>query len=295
MSYAFYPGCALSASALPYGMSFREVARALGMDIPELEDWNCCGATCFQTLDEVSAISLSGRNLALTERSGSQELVTPCSGCFAALEKANQHLAHDSLLRTQAAAALSEAGLSYGGSVRVRHLLDVMVKDVGLDAIKEKVTQPLTGLKVACYYGCLLTRPHAIARDAHPEYPVSMDRLMAVLGAEALDWSYKTQCCGASLALARPDMVTRLTTRILDNAREVGADVVVAACPLCQTNLDAYQGEHAVNGSQENKTIPIVYFTELMGLAFGLSPRALGFDKHFRDPAPALRSHSLVI
>ncbi|MCH7554429.1 MAG: hypothetical protein IIC08_00260 [Proteobacteria bacterium] len=123
---------------------------------------------------------------------------------------------------------------------------------------------------------------------------MAMDRLMNVLGAEALDWSYKTECCGASFALARPDLVTRLTAKILGNAMDVGADLVVAACPLCQTNLDAYQGEHAVNGSKEDRTIPIVYFTELMGLAFGISPAALGISKHFQDPAPTLRSHSLV-
>ncbi|MFH1560760.1 MAG: CoB--CoM heterodisulfide reductase iron-sulfur subunit B family protein [Chloroflexota bacterium] len=293
MRYAFFPGCSLSSSGRPYGMSTQEVTRVLGMEMLELEDWNCCGATCFQTLDDVSYLSLNGRNLALTERGGSQELVTPCSGCFEALEKANQLLAQDSPLRTQVDAALGEVGLSYRGGVRVRHLLDVMVKDVGLDAIKEKVTQPLTGLKLACYYGCLLVRPPAVAGDAHPEYPVDMDRLVSVLGAEPLDWSYKTDCCGASFALARPDLVTRLTTRILENAREVGADLVVAACPLCQANLDAYQGGHAVNGSHP-EPLPIVYFTELMGLAFGLSPAALGLSKHFQDPTPVLRRHSLV-
>ncbi len=293
MSYAFYPGCALSASALPYGMSAREVTRVLEMDMPELEDWNCCGASCFQALNEVSHVSLSGRNLALAERVGRKDLVTPCSGCFEALERANQHLIEDSLVKRQAEAALSEAGLSYGGSVNVRHLLDVMVKDVGVEAIKERVTQPLTGLKVACYYGCLLTRPPAVARNANPEYPVALDNLMTALGAEPVDWSFKTECCGASYAVARPEVVAKLTTRILDNARAVGADLVVAACPLCQTNLDAYQGEHTPSGGH-GETIPIVYFTELMGLAFGLTPAALGMGKHFRDPMPALRSHSLV-
>jgi heterodisulfide reductase subunit B len=189
--------------------------------------------------------------------------------------------------------ALGEAGLSYQGNVRVRHLLDVMVNDVGLDAIKAKVTQPLTTLKVSCYYGCLLARPPAITGEAHPEYPVTMDRLMAALGAEPLDWYYKTQCCGASFALTRPDLATKLSGAILDNARDVGAQVVVAACPLCQANLDMYQGDHAASGHQR-EPIPVLYFTELMGVAFGLSPRALGLHKHFRDPAPALRSHSLV-
>lgn len=293
MRYAFFPGCALAATALPYGMSIREVARIVDLDIPELDDWNCCGSTVFQTLDEVSYLSLSGRNLALAERGGSQELVTPCSGCFAALRKASDHLSQHPDLREKVKVALGEAGLSYQGSVRVRHLLEVMVNDVGLDAIKAKVTQPLTGLKVACYYGCLLVRPPAISGEAHPEYPVGMDRLMAALGAQPLGWSCKTQCCGASFAVARPDLAARLSGTILDNARDVGAQVVVAACPLCQANLDMYQGDHAAGGHQR-EPIPVLYFTELMGVAFGLRPASLGLAKHLRNPEPLLYHHGLL-
>ena len=300
MKYSFFPGCALSATALPYAMSSEETARVLGMDMPELADWNCCGSTCFQTIDDVEYLSLSSRNLALAEGIGSHELVTPCSGCFEALQKANHMMAGEPELRHKVDAALAEAGLRYGGGVNVRHLLDVMVNDVGLDAIGDKVTQPLTDLKVVCYYGCLLTRPTDVARAAHPEYPVAMDKLMAVLGAESLDWSCKTLCCGASFALSRPDIVTRLTGRILENAREVGAEMVVTACPLCQANLDAFQAEHAARhgtngaGGDEREPLPVVYFTQLMGLAFGVSPKALGLNKHFRDPEPALLRHSLV-
>ena len=282
MSYTFFPGCSLSATALPYAMSSREVARVLGLDMPDLEDWNCCGSTAFQTLDETSFLTLSARNLALAEKVGGDGLVTSCTGCFAALRKARDHLSHDPQLRREVEAALGEAGVSYGGGVEVRHLLDVLVADVGLDAIRAKVTDPLTGLRVVCYYGCLLSRPPATTGASHPENPLEMDRLVSALGAEPLDWSYKTECCGASLSIPRPELVTRLATRILDNARDVGAQALVVACPLCQVNLDAYQDRVG------KPPVPIVYFTELMGLAFGLPPKRLGLDKHFRDPVPVV-------
>ncbi len=293
MSYAFFPGCALGSTALPYGMSIREVARVLDLEIPELEGWNCCGSSVFQTLDEVSYLSLSGRNLALAERSGSQDLVTPCSGCFESLRKASDHLSQQTDLRQKVDAALGEADLSYQGNVRVRHLLDVMVNDVGLDTIRANVSQPLTGLKVACYYGCFLVRPPGITAEDHPEYPMSMDRLMSALGAQTLDWSYKTQCCGASFAVVKPDLAAHLSGKILDNAREVGAQVVVAACPLCQVNLDTHQGDHAA-GNRQQDPIPVLYFTELMGVAFGIRSKLLGLTKHFRNPEPLLHHQGLL-
>ena len=289
MRYGFFPGCSLGATARAYGMSFERIARVLDLDMPELEDWNCCGSTVFQSLGEASSLSLSARNLALAEKSGSKELVTPCAACFAVLRKATEYLAHKPELKGQVDAALRETGLRYGGGVGVRHLLDVLVNDIGLDAVRAKVTHPLAGLKVACYYGCLLTRPPAITGAPHHEYPVTMDRLVTALGAVALDWSYKTECCGAAFAVSRPELVTRLVERIIDDARGVGAEMVVAACPHCQGNLDMYQRDSAEG------PLPIVYFTQLMGLAFGASPRDLGLAKHFRDPAPTLRRHSLVV
>ena len=288
MKYAFFPGCALASTARPYGMSTKEVTRVLGMNMPELADWNCCGASVFQSLDELSYLSLSGRNLALAEKNGAHDMVTPCSGCFSALGKASDNLARYPDQRELVDEALSEAGLTYSGDVRVRHLLDVLVGDVGLDAVRAKVTQPLTGLRVVCYYGCLLTRPPAVTGADHPENPVTMDRLVEALGAETLDWSHKTECCGASFSLARPELVTKLTSRILDSAREVGAEMVVTACPLCQTNLDMNREE----GS--GVPLPIVYFTQLMGQAFGLSSETLGLDKHFSDPVPALCRYGLT-
>ena len=288
MKYAFFPGCSLSATALAYRMSSVEVARLLDLDMPELDDWNCCGTSVFPTLDEPSSLSLSGRNLALAEKSGSEHLVTPCPGCLLALRKARHTMATDPERRREVEDTLSEAGLTYSGEVGVRHLLDVLLEDVGLDAIKAGVTQPLNGLKVVCYYGCLLTRPPDISGAPNPENPVGMERLVAALGAEPLDWSYKTECCGAFFTLPKPELGTMLTNRILVNARAVGAEAVVAACPLCQGNLDANQE------NDEEEPLPIVYFTELMGLAFGLAPGALGLSKHFQDPVPALRRRSLA-
>ena len=168
MKYAFYPGCALHATARPYAMSTNEIADALDVELPELEDWSCCGATVYQTLDEVSSLSLSGRNLALAEKNGSPDIVTPCAACFGVLRKADHRLTEDPDQRHQVNEALDETGLSYDGGVRVRHLLDVLIEDVGLDKIRSKVTESLDGLKVVCYYGCLMTRPPAVAGTARP-------------------------------------------------------------------------------------------------------------------------------
>ena len=287
MKYAFFPGCSLTATARPYGMSTAEVARLLDLDLAELDDWNCCGASVFATLDEASSLSLPGRNLALAERSGNKQMVTPCPGCLHALQKANLDLTNHPEQTQQLQQALGEAGLTYSGGIAVRHLLDVLVDAGGLDEIKARVKKPLNGLKIACYYGCLLTRPPDIAGAPEPENPMSIDRLMAALGAETLDWSYKTECCGAFFSLPRPELGLKLTDRILVNAREVGAEMVVTACPVCQGNLDK-------NQDGEEEPLPILYFTELLGMACGLDPKALGLDRHFQDPMPTLRRRSLV-
>ncbi len=282
MKYAYYPGCSLGATGKPYDMSSQAIMDALDLDMPELDDWNCCGSSAFQTIDEGEFLSLSGRNLALAEKNGNADLVTPCSGCFFSLQKTNHALNGDSDKKQKVDETLGEVGLSYDGDVRVRHLLDVLVDDVGLDAISERVVTSLDGLKAVCYYGCLLTRPPAVSGASRPENPVGMDRIVEALGGEALDWSFKTECCGAAFALSRPEIVEKLTGRIMDDAREVGAEIVVVACPLCQNNLDMQQSE------DDGDPIPIVYFTELMGLAFGLTSKAVGLGKHFKDPAPAL-------
>jgi len=287
MKYAFFPGCSLSATGRPYGMALHQVARILDLDLPELEDWNCCGTSVLQTVDEQSFLAFGGRNLALAEKAGSEDIVTPCSGCFYTLSKANHALATVPESKRDVDETLSEAGLRYDGGVRVRHLLDVVVDDVGLDDVRARVTRSLSGLKAVCYYGCLLTRPPAISGATDAEYPMAMDRLIRALGAEALDWSYKTECCGAFFTLPNRDLGVSLTGKILRDARAVGADLVVAACALCQGNLDMYQGD-------ADQPMPIVYFAQLMGLALGLEPDSLGLNRHFRDPLPALRRLSLA-
>ena len=288
MKYAFFPGCSLSATALPYGLSTDGIARLLGLDMAELNDWNCCGASVFPTLDEPASLNMAGRNLALAEKTGLKQMVTPCPGCHHALANAGHELAERPERRRDLDEMLAEEGLTYSGDVEVRHLLDVLLNDVGLDAIKARVTQPLNGLKVACYYGCLLTRPPDITGSVEPENPLGMERLMTALGAEPFDWSYKTECCGAFFSLPRPDLGVTLTERVLANAREVGAEVVVTGCPVCQGNLDKNQG------NDDDEVLPVLYFTELLGVACGLAPKALGLGRHFQDPVPALRRRSLV-
>lgn len=286
MTYSYFPGCSMDATGLPYGISTMRVAQMLDVDLAELQDWNCCGSTAFQAVDDKAAVLVAGRNLALAEATGSKSMVTPCAGCFAALRKADHYLSDQS---SPVQSSMAAAELRYTGSVQVRHMLDVFMEDVGLDKIRANVTQPLDGLKVVCYYGCLLTRPPAQARSEHHEYPVSMDRLVESLGAEPLDWSHKTDCCGASYALSRPELVAKLTGRIVADADAVGAEMIVVACPLCQSNLDMNRSEGA------RGAIPIVYFTELMGVAFGLTPKAVGLTKHLRNPLPLLCRQRITV
>lgn len=288
MKYAFFPGCSLSATARSYGLSSGEVTKLLGIELEELKNWNCCGTSVFPTIDERSALTMSGRNLALAEKAKHEQMITPCPGCLHSLQHADHELSTRPEEREAVQETLQQQGLEYTGAIRLRHLLDVLLQDVGLDAIKSKVMQPLKGLTVACYYGCLLTRPPKLSGAPEPENPTGMERIMIALGAETVDWSYKTECCGAFFSLPRPDLGVTLTDRILANIRAVGADAVVTACPVCQGNLDKNQVEG------EEDLLPIFYITELMGVAFGLSPRSLGLDRHFQDTLPVLRERSLV-
>ncbi len=279
-SYSYFPGCSSSeGGAKAYGTSTLAVSRALDMELIEVEDWNCCGSTPYSSIDELSSLCLSARNLSIAEKKG-LELVTPCSSCYVILNRTNGYLKEYPRLKAEVAEALAAGGLTYHGKVRVRHLLDVFVNDIGYDTIKARVKKELGGLKVVCYYGCLLARPPKVTQFDICEYPESMDRVLRALGIATLDWSYKTDCCGASFALTRTDIVLRLSHDILEGARSAGADAIVVACPLCQINLDIRQDEIERTYATRYR-LPILYFTQLMGISFGLSPRELLLGKHF--------------
>lgn len=295
MRYGYYPGCSLERNAGAYHTSLMAVAAQLGVEFAEVDDWNCCGATEFIAVNRLRAYALVSRNLALAARqtTGSNgatqgQLVAPCSACYLNLSKVEHYLSESPALASDVNNALAAGGLSYEpGSVRVRHLLDVLVNDVGYEKVAARVRRPLHGLRVAPYYGCLVVRPGFQGRFDDPEYPTSLDRLMRTLGATVVDFPLKAHCCGGHMTQISRDVALELIRRLLKNAADYQADMIVTLCPMCQLNLDAFQ--ESVNGLFGTEyRIPILFFTQLMGLAFGLSPAAVGIGKEFIDARPAL-------
>jgi heterodisulfide reductase subunit B len=280
----------LTNTARPYEVSTRAIADPLGLAFDEVEDWNCCGATEYMALNKAAAYALIGRNLALAAQSGMRELVTPCSACYLNLRKTDAYMKKYKPLGKVTNQALAAGGLHYEpGSLAVRHLLDVVVEDVGYDAIAAKVTRPLTGLRVAPYYGCLIVRPEFNGKSAtSTEYPTHLDHLMQVLGAEVVDFPLKTHCCGGHMSQISADTAYELLRQLLQNAAEYRADLLVTLCPMCQFNLDAYQ-------SQVNRHfgtdfhLPILYFTQMIGLAMGLEAKDLAIGREIVSAASVLR------
>jgi heterodisulfide reductase subunit B len=285
MRYAYYPGCSLERSAASYHVSAMAVADKLGLVFQELEDWNCCGATEYFAINKLAAYSLVARNLALVPKDLS-ELAAPCSACYVNLKKTNKHMAKHPDLAEQINQALMAGGLGYNpGRVQVRHLLDIIVNDVGYETIEQSVVKPLRGLRVAPYYGCLIVRPGNGFDNA--EYPTSMDRLLRALGAEVVDYPLKAQCCGGHMTQISDKVAYELIRRLLQNAAEYHADLIACTCPMCQLNLDAYQGNVNRHFGTDYR-IPILYFTQLMALAFGLSAKEAGLGSEIVSAQPAL-------
>lgn len=273
-AYSYYPGCSLLATNRAYDISTRAVARALGLEMAELDDWNCCGATAYMPIREKRSFVLSARNLALAEKMG-RELVTVCNACYVVLRKTNKYMAENAALRGEIRRALLAGGMDYSGSVRVRHFLDVVVNDVRREEVQARVTRPLRGMQVACYSGCQLSRP--FEDMDHPEFPELMDRLVGWLGASAIPFPMSARCCGGMSMTTHPKTGRVLTGKILRTAKERGAECVATACPLCQMNLEAYQ-EEVGTALGANCRIPVLYFTQLMGIALGLDAKAVALS-----------------
>jgi heterodisulfide reductase subunit B len=289
INYGYYPGCSLHSTGPEYDASFKAVCECLGIELTEVNDWICCGASSAHSVSQLLAAALPIKNLALAEKTGINELVVPCAKCFSRLKKALYETSRNAKLNN---AVMDVIESPFQKNVNVVHPLEIFdkIKD---NVICEAVTQDLSGLKVVCYYGCLLTRPPKAMAFDEPEYPMTMDRILKTVGATVLDWSYKTDCCGTAFALlGETDVVLTLTQKILENALAVGADAIAVACPLCHANLDTRQ--KAIDEKyQTNYGIPILYFTQLMGLAFAIEPQKLELSKHFVSPEPILDTLSL--
>ena len=282
--YAYYPGCSVEATAAGLGLSIEAIAKPLDMELNELENWTCCGSTPYGSLDELESIVVAARNLALAERTG-LDLVTPCSSCFVTLHKAHISLIDHPHLMVLVNKALAASNLEYHGNLRIRLLTEVLVKDITPEVIASSIKRPLHGLKVAPYYGCQLVRPHFGTDDT--EFPQSLDRLVECLGAEVVYFPLKARCCGGSLIISEENLALGLIRKLLDNALANDAQCIVTPCPLCQTNLDAYQSRV----SRKFKTrydLPVFFITQLIGLALGLDPESLGLNTNIVSPSKVL-------
>lgn len=264
-------------------MSTKAVCKALEIELVDLEDWNCCGATAAYSVGHLLSVALPARNLAIAEREN-MDILAPCAGCFHFLARANGLLKENLGLRKEVNKVLGSVGLEYKGGIEVRHPLDIMVNNIGLEKIKEKVVKPCKGLKIAPYYGCLLIKPQSICKFDSPENPQTLDKLITTLRAECIPFSgYKTQCCGGSLVLIKEDVALKLSMNLLTKAKESGAECIITACPFCHYNLDVKQG--AIKSAHNLKIdIPILYFTQLLGLTLGIKPKELGLDKNIVSP-----------
>lgn len=275
-SVAYYQGCSLEGLAVEFDRSTRAVCRALDIELVDIPDWNCCGSTPAHSYDPLLSAALAGRNLAIAENMGCDVVMTPCPGCLkslkGALETRHNEKDHDVFMDL--------LGMPFAGRIKAISVLQLLYEQVGVDAIAARLEFPLTDLVMAPYYGCLLSRPPQFAQFDDPENPISMDRLIEATGATALAFPYKTECCGATYGVTRNDIVGRLTGRILDMAVNMGAQAIVVACPLCQQNLDLRQSQ--VNRyCKRSFAIPVLYITQVLGLALGLDAKELALDKLF--------------
>ncbi|MFH1962648.1 MAG: CoB--CoM heterodisulfide reductase iron-sulfur subunit B family protein [bacterium] len=258
MKFSYYPGCSLHSTGKEYGQSTQAVCQALGIELVEIPDWNCCGASAGHSLNHDLAVQLSGRNILLAQNAG-LDVVVPCSACYHNLKQADKELKASADKQKELEQVV---GIQFTGNVQTRHLLDVIYHEIGVDNICKKIKRVMQGLKAVSYYGCLITRPpHKDGFDS-VEQPQSMDRLLEACGCEIMKWSYKTDCCGAGLSLPQSGIVVDLVTKLIDKAKQTGAECIITACPMCQANLEMRQ-----NGAN----MPVLYFTEVLGMALGIN------------------------
>jgi heterodisulfide reductase subunit B len=273
LRYTYYPGCSLHATGVAYDKSMRAVFDKLGAELVELEDWNCCGATSYTSVKKTVAYAISARNLALAEKAG-DDVVAPCSACYYVLNRTRQSIEEQPELRKHVTESLAEAELKIELPPPVRHPLEVLLTDIGIDRIIAAQTHSIIGFRPACYYGCQIVRPYP-AVDEDPELPTAMEKLFSALGADPVDYPPKVRCCGGMMVATFPEVAQELSDELTGWAREREANCIVTVCPLCQANLDLMN----VNGRRGSpEPLPVIYFTQLIGLALGCSPEEVGLQ-----------------
>jgi len=288
MQIGYYPGCSLESSAKEFDLSIRAILQEMEISLKDIPDWNCCGASPAHYLNEELAKALPYRNLVKAEEAGLDRVISPCPACYSHLKHVHEEVLKESHLADRLGTIV---GKRYGGGIASKHLLDFIKEDIGFDRLKSSMKTPLNRLEVVSYYGCLTRLPGVNIDDV--ENPVIMDEIVEVLGGEPLDWSYKTECCGASLSVSRTEIALRLVNSILEAAKEKGADCIAVICPLCQSNLDARQGDiHKKYGTSYG--IPILYLSQLIGLTQKLSYSQLGLDRLIISPKDLLLKKGII-
>ncbi len=275
MNIGFYPGCSLTGTSREYAESVEALCEELGITLQQIPDWNCCGATAAHNMNKELSISLPARILALAEKAGMTEIVVPCAACYSRLSVCRHELQHDEALKARVSEIIE---MPYEGKVQILNVIQMLQK-YAVDKITEKIKTPFEH-KVACYYGCLLVRPHDVLQFDRVEQPETMDILMQQIGATPLDWAFKTECCGAGFSVSQPGIVGKLSGKVLKDAADRGAEAMIVACPMCHANLDMRRP--AITSYLQKKIdIPVLYITQAIGLAMGISREKLGLPRHF--------------
>jgi len=287
MKIGFYPGCSLKGGSREYAESVLAVAKAFEIELKEISDWNCCGATAAHNLNKDLSLSLPTRILAQAEKDGLEEILVPCAACYSRLTVTQHELAKDEELRNRICGIIN---MEYKGTAKILNIIQFIEKYV-LENIRFKMHHNLD-YKVACYYGCLLVRPHDILKFDRVEDPQSMDKIMRELGATPIDWAFKTECCGAGMSVSRTDLVAKLSGNIIEDALDRGAEAIIVACPMCQSNLDMRRPDIDKYLNRKTK-IPAIYITQAIGMALGLGETDLGLQRHFVPVALPEKDHSL--
>jgi len=291
MDIGYYPGCTLHASSSLYDVQSRKVFNEIGINLKEIEDWNCCGATSAGKIDDFLAVAMPARNLGIAEADGYAEMVIPCSACYSRTLVAQKQLEDNTELKEDINAELSK---KVQGTIKVSSILEVLLAPSASDELAAKVTKELKGIQAACYYGCLQTRfPFKIPIPDDVENPTGMERILKLLKAKTIDWSYKTDCCGASASIDDESTAFSLMAKIMNDALARGANCLVVTCPLCQLNLDAYQDKFCLKHGIQDR-LPVYFITELIGLALGMDPDELQIDRHFIDGSELLKELDII-
>lgn len=290
MTYGYFPGCSLHATAKEFNQSTQAICNSIGIELEEINDWVCCGATPAHTTKEDLGIALPAFSLEQAAKQGLKEVIAPCAACYNRFKASQYEIKNHTKIKERISRIFDEP---LQDNVEIFHIIEMLRDKYSYEKLKEQISKPLNGLKVVSYYGCLLVRPNHIVNFDDEEDPTSMDELVSLLGGEAIFWSHKTECCGASHAIPQTEIVLELCSNILKAAEIAGADCIAVACPLCHANLDMRQ--HQINKKfNKNFNIPIVYITQLTGIALNIPVDKLGLTTHFVDPVPVLEKYKLT-